>query len=60
LREQSATAEVPVVFLTAKAAPAEIQRLRSLGALDVLTKPFDPMTLHERVKSIWDATGRAF
>jgi CheY-like chemotaxis protein len=59
LRERSDTAEVPVVFLTAKAAPAEIQRLRALGALDVLTKPFDPMTLHERVKAIWEAGGPA-
>jgi CheY-like chemotaxis protein len=59
LRERSDTAQVPVVFLTAKAAPAEIQRLRALGALDVLTKPFDPMTLHEQVKAIWNAGGPA-
>ncbi len=55
LRERTDTAALPVVFLTAKAAPAEVQRLRSLGALGVLTKPFDPMTLHERVKAIWSA-----
>jgi DNA-binding response OmpR family regulator len=24
-----------------------------LGAAGVLTKPFDPLTLHERVKVIW-------
>lgn len=53
LRERTDTAELPVVFLTAKAAPGEVQRLRALGAHDVLTKPFDPMTLHERVKAIW-------
>src|SRR6476660_364536 len=44
LRENPGTAAIPVVFLTAKAAPSEIQRLRALGAADVLTKPFDPMT----------------
>jgi CheY-like chemotaxis protein len=55
LRERPATAALPVVFLTAKAAPTEIQRLRALGALDVLTKPFNPMTLHEQVKAIWAA-----
>lgn len=56
LRECPETAALPVLFLTAKAATAEIQRLRGLGALDVLTKPFDPMSLHEQVKTIWDAT----
>lgn len=55
LRERTDTAALPVVFLTAKAAPVEVLRLRALGALDVLTKPFDPMTLHERVKAIWNA-----
>ena len=55
LRERPDTAALPVVFLTAKAAPSEIQRLRALGALNVLTKPFDPMTLHEQVQAIWAA-----
>lgn len=45
LRADERTAALPVVFLTAKAMPAEIQRLKSLGATGVLTKPFDPMTL---------------
>ena len=45
LREDPATAGIPVVFLTAKAIAAEVDRLKSLGASAVLTKPFDPMTL---------------
>jgi CheY-like chemotaxis protein len=45
LREDSATAEIPVVFLTAKAMSAEVSRLKSLGARGVLVKPFDPMAL---------------
>ena len=45
LREDPETAGIPVVFLTAKAIPSEVERLRSLGAVGVLTKPFDPMTL---------------
>jgi CheY-like chemotaxis protein len=45
LRADERTAALPVVFLTAKAMPTEIQRLKSLGATGVLTKPFDPMTL---------------
>lgn len=53
LRERPDTAQIPVVFLTAKTATTETERLRALGALGVLTKPFDPMTLHEEVRSIW-------
>lgn len=53
LRGLPATANTPVIFMTAKAQPQEIQRFRSLGALDVITKPFDPMTLADQVLSIW-------
>lgn len=45
LREDPAAASIPVVFLTAKAMEAEIDRLKAMGARGVLTKPFDPMAL---------------
>jgi CheY-like chemotaxis protein len=45
LRSSPKTSTIPVVFLTAKALPSEIERLRELGARGVLLKPFDPMTL---------------
>lgn len=43
---------VPVVFLTAKASE-DGDRFRELGALDVIPKPFDPMELPTRVRTIW-------
>jgi CheY-like chemotaxis protein len=52
LREDPTTAGVPVVFLTAKAITAELDRLRSLGAAGVLTKPFDPMTLARDLRAV--------
>lgn len=52
LRADARTAAIPVVFLTAKAMPVEIQRLRALGAAGVLTKPFDPMTLAAALRGI--------
>ena len=55
LRAVPGFAETPVVFMTAKAMPQEIDRYKELGALDVIAKPFDPMTLAERVQSTWDA-----
>jgi CheY-like chemotaxis protein len=51
LREDPETAGVPVVFLTAKAIAAEVDRLRALGAAGVLTKPFDPMTLARELRA---------
>ena len=54
LRERPDAAEIPVVFLTAKTTSQEVQMLRSLGALDVIAKPFDPLTLHQTVRRIWD------
>ena len=45
LRAAEATRAIPVVFLTAKAMPAEVGRLKALGAVDVLTKPFEPREL---------------
>ncbi len=53
LRERPDTAAIPVVFLTAKTTTQEIKAMRELGVVDVIGKPFDPITLHKTVKSIW-------
>jgi CheY-like chemotaxis protein len=53
MRQTPEMAEVPVVFMTAKVQPQEIANLRSLGALDVIAKPFDPMTLPSAIRTIW-------
>ena len=45
---------IPVIFMTAKVQPQEIDDFRKLGALDVIPKPFDPMTLAQTVKQIWE------
>ena len=49
LKAAVATREIPVVFLTAKLQPAERERYVELGAVGVLAKPFDPMTLPDDV-----------
>jgi CheY-like chemotaxis protein len=53
LRDLPETAAVPAVFMTAKVQPHEVQRYRDLGSLDVISKPFDPMTLSTQVRQIW-------
>lgn len=55
LRELVDLSQVPVAFMTAKVQPAEIEHYRSLGARDVIIKPFDPMQLASQVRSIWNS-----
>jgi len=45
LRGNPKTANIPVVFMTARAQSRELEHFRSLGATNVIVKPFDPMTL---------------
>ena len=45
LKDDPATAQIPVVFLTAKTQRDETQRAFALGAIACLTKPFDPLTI---------------
>lgn len=51
LRKDPRTANIPVVFLTARTQSEEIAQYISLGAQGVLSKPFDPMTLAALVRS---------
>jgi len=44
---------VPVVFMTARVQTHEIANYREMGAVDVIAKPFDPMTLAATVQAIW-------
>lgn len=53
LREQPLLKEIPVIFMTAKVQSKEVDFYKSLGALDVIAKPFDPMLLPDQLKSIW-------
>ncbi|MGW6451039.1 response regulator [Isoptericola sp. NPDC055063] len=57
LRAVPELADVPVVFLTAKVGTPEISRLDGLGAVAVLTKPFDPLRLADELALAlgWDA-----
>lgn len=54
IRKMPAFLVTPVIFLTAKVQPLEVQALRDLGATDVIAKPFDPMELAKQIKEIWD------
>ncbi len=55
LRGNEETRSIPIIFMTAKAMPQEIQSYKDMGALDVIPKPFDPMELSGSIRSIWKA-----
>jgi CheY-like chemotaxis protein len=54
LRKISKFAATPVIFLTAKAQADDVADLMALGALAVMTKPFDPRSLAEQIVKIWE------
>ena len=48
---------LPVVFFTATSSDEEVDRLRSLGALGVVPKPFDVADLPRRIRAIASEAG---
>ncbi|MFN3581001.1 MAG: response regulator [Pseudomonas sp.] len=54
LRETPTAANLPVVFMTAKVQSHEITEYHQLSAAGVIIKPFDPMTLADQIRSIWN------
>jgi len=47
------TTDIPVIFITAKVQPREVEAFRALGVIDVVPKPFEPMTLANEIRAIW-------
>lgn len=54
LRKNPVFADIPAIFMTAKIQDSEINHYKSLGAIHVISKPFDPMTLGDLIKSAWN------
>lgn len=54
LRQLPGLATTPVIFMTAKVQPDEIEHFKAMGALAVIAKPFDPMALVETVRNAWE------
>lgn len=53
LRKLAHYETIPAIFMTAKIQPDEIAKYKEMGAIDVITKPFDPMTLADKLQMIW-------
>lgn len=55
IRKREKFAHVPIVMITAKSQPSDVNRYRQMGAFDVICKPFDPMSLADQLNLIWKA-----
>lgn len=53
IRQLPSLSEVPVIFMTAKIQAHEVDEYERLGAIGVIAKPFDPVTLAGQVREIW-------
>ncbi|MBL4750078.1 MAG: response regulator [Amylibacter sp.] len=51
LRKLPGLQNTPAIFMTARTQKKEIVDLKFLGAIEVILKPFDPMTLPDQIKS---------
>jgi DNA-binding response OmpR family regulator len=58
LRHHERTRDIPVVFLTARSERGEQLRGIELGAVDYITKPFNPLELAPRVRELLDRIAR--
>lgn len=52
LREEPATASIPVIFLTARVQQHDLARYRALGARGVICKPFDAAALPDEIRRL--------
>lgn len=52
IKGDPATADIPVIFMTAKSQGSERTRVLSSGAAGYILKPFDALTLGDRIREI--------
>ncbi|MEM8828524.1 MAG: response regulator [Cyanobacteria bacterium P01_G01_bin.19] len=52
LQANVSTCSIPVIFLTAKAQPGELRQFTQLQVSDIITKPYDPFSLSDRITKI--------
>jgi len=58
LHKDQETREIPVVFLTARSDLKDLARGLELGAVDYITKPFNPLELAPRIRALLERLER--
>jgi len=59
LQDLPETKHMPIIFMTAKALVSEKNELNDLGAIGVISKPYDPMVLSDKIREIFCAHAAA-
>src|SRR5215475_8068783 len=55
IRTIEAARDIPVIFMTARVQGSEVEQYLKLGAIGVVPKPFDPVTLASEIRKAFDA-----
>lgn len=55
IKQDTEIAHIPVIFMTARVRPSEIDEYIAQGAVGVISKPFDPMQLAQQVEAFWNS-----
>lgn len=51
---QDRNVKTPFFFMTAKVQNHQVEELMGFGAHGIIKKPYDPMTLSDDIKKMWD------
>lgn len=54
LRKIPQFSTIPAIFMTAKIQTNEIEEYKSLGVIEVIPKPFDPISLADTIREAWN------
>ncbi|SFD12128.1 Response regulator receiver domain-containing protein [Pseudoalteromonas denitrificans DSM 6059] len=55
LRHYPHLINIPVIFMTAKIQPSELNEYLEMGAIGVISKPFDPMSLADEIIALYNS-----
>jgi two-component system, OmpR family, response regulator len=55
IQADPALADTPVIFMTARVQPEDIEKYMEMGVIGVIEKPFDPMNLSNKIIEFWNS-----
>ena len=56
MRELRGVPWIPVIFLTSKISPQQVEEYKKLGVIGVINKPLNPLELRHQVREIWESS----
>ncbi|MDH5446535.1 MAG: response regulator [Gammaproteobacteria bacterium] len=59
IKQNTNSKDIPVIFLTAKVQSHEVEEYMDMGVIGVISKPFDPVELPEKIKHLWQTMSPA-